>query len=51
MQNVSMVNTVLATITADGFKLISDRVEAGEARERTTPPIPCPPPSYLLPIT
>ena len=30
-QNVSMVNTVLATITADGFKLISDRCEAGEA--------------------
>ena len=29
-QNVSLVNTVLATITADGFKTISDRVEKGE---------------------
>ena len=29
-QNVSLVNTVLATITADGFKAISDRVEKGE---------------------
>jgi len=29
-QNVSLVNTVLATLTADGFKLIADRVEAGE---------------------
>jgi glutamine synthetase len=30
-QNVSLVNTVLATITADGFKTISDRVEKGES--------------------
>ena len=29
-QNVSLVNTVLATLTADGFKTISDRVEKGE---------------------
>jgi len=29
-QNVSLVNTVLATITADAFKTISDRVEKGE---------------------
>ena len=29
-QNVSLVNTVLATVTADGFKTISDRVEKGE---------------------
>jgi glutamine synthetase len=29
-QNVSMVNTVLATITADSFKEIADRVEKGE---------------------
>jgi len=30
-QNVSLVNTVLAALTADGFKTISDRVEKGEA--------------------
>ena len=29
-QNVSLVNTVLNTITAEGFKIIADRVEAGE---------------------
>jgi glutamine synthetase len=29
-QNVSLVNTVLATITADSFKEIADRVEKGE---------------------
>jgi glutamine synthetase len=29
-QNVSLVNTALATLTADGFKTISDRVEKGE---------------------
>jgi len=29
-QNVSLVNTVLATLTADGFKTISHRVEKGE---------------------
>ena len=29
-QNVSLVNTVLATITAEGFKTIADRVEKGE---------------------
>jgi len=29
-QNVSLVNTVLNTLTAEGFKVISDRVEAGE---------------------
>jgi len=29
-QNVSLVNTVLNTMTAEGFKIISDRVEAGE---------------------
>jgi len=29
-QNVSLVNTVLNTLTAEGFKIISDRVEAGE---------------------
>lgn len=29
-QNVSMVNTVLNTLAAEGFKVISDRVEAGE---------------------
>jgi glutamine synthetase len=29
-QNVSLVNTILATITADSFKTISDRVEKGE---------------------
>lgn len=29
-QNVSMVNTVLATIVANEFKSISDRLEAGE---------------------
>ncbi len=29
-QNVSLVNTVLATITADAFKTIADRVEKGE---------------------
>jgi len=32
-QNVSLVNTVLDTLVADGFKTISDRVEAGEAVE------------------
>jgi glutamine synthetase len=30
-QNVSLVNTVLATLTADGFKTITDRVEKGES--------------------
>ena len=30
-QNVSLVNTVLNTIAAEGFKTISDRVEAGES--------------------
>uniref|UniRef100_A0A7S2CDT9 GS catalytic domain-containing protein n=2 Tax=Florenciella parvula TaxID=236787 RepID=A0A7S2CDT9_9STRA len=29
-QNVSMVNTVLNTITADAFKTVADRIEAGE---------------------
>merc|ERR1719446_1754056 len=29
-QNVSMINTVLNTLAAEGFKVISDRVEAGE---------------------
>mmetsp|Transcript_7259 Transcript_7259/g.26711 ORF Transcript_7259/g.26711 Transcript_7259/m.26711 type:complete len:737 (-) Transcript_7259:1365-3575(-) len=29
-QNVSLVNTVLNTLTAEGFKVIADRVEAGE---------------------
>jgi len=29
-QNVSMVNTVLNTLAAEGFKTIADRVEAGE---------------------
>ena len=29
-QNVGLVNTVLATITAEGFKVISDRVAGGE---------------------
>jgi glutamine synthetase len=29
-QNVSLVNTVLNTIAAEGFKVISDRVDAGE---------------------
>jgi len=29
-QNVSLVNTVLNTLTAEGFKIIADRVEAGE---------------------
>ena len=29
-QNVSLVNTVLNTITADAFKHVSDRIEAGE---------------------
>jgi glutamine synthetase len=29
-QNVSLINTVLNTLTAEGFKLISERVEAGE---------------------
>eukprot|EP00928_Gymnodinium_smaydae_P051063 TRINITY_DN3459_c0_g3_i1.p1 TRINITY_DN3459_c0_g3~~TRINITY_DN3459_c0_g3_i1.p1 ORF type:complete len:640 (+),score=152.88 TRINITY_DN3459_c0_g3_i1:349-2268(+) len=29
-QNVSLINTVLNTITAEGFKLVSDRIEAGE---------------------
>lgn len=30
-QNVSMVNTVLNTITAEAFNLVADRLEAGEA--------------------
>lgn len=30
-QNVSPLNTVLASITAEGFRVISDRVEGGEA--------------------
>ena len=29
-QNVSMINTVLNTMTAEGMKVIADRVEAGE---------------------
>mmetsp|Transcript_12785 Transcript_12785/g.42184 ORF Transcript_12785/g.42184 Transcript_12785/m.42184 type:complete len:327 (-) Transcript_12785:12-992(-) len=29
-QNVSLINTVLNTLTAEGFKTIADRVEAGE---------------------
>lgn len=29
-QNCSMVNTVLNSITADAFKLVADRIEAGE---------------------
>ena len=29
-QNVSLVNTCLAALTAEGFKMISDRVETGE---------------------
>ncbi|CAK0848434.1 unnamed protein product [Prorocentrum cordatum] len=29
-QNVSLINTVLCTLAAEGFKVISDRVEAGE---------------------
>mmetsp|Transcript_30325 Transcript_30325/g.75315 ORF Transcript_30325/g.75315 Transcript_30325/m.75315 type:complete len:595 (+) Transcript_30325:128-1912(+) len=29
-QNVSMVNTVLNTITAEAFKIVADRMEAGE---------------------
>jgi len=29
-QNVSLINTVLNTLSADGFRIISDRVEAGE---------------------
>ena len=30
-QNVSLINTVLNTIAAEGFKTISDRVDAGES--------------------
>ena len=35
-QNVSMINTVLNTITAEGMKVIADRVEAGEDLKAVT---------------